>query len=143
MQKNNPPAENAHASAAGAYSKHATQTTTDPREVEARALLKAVHRLQDLQTRWGQFSAEEMDEILRYNRQIWMMFVDTALADENPDRPKQLRDNIVSLGAYIFRRTLDILADPKKEKLDVLININREIAAGLMTKPSAEQAPAR
>jgi flagellar protein FlaF len=30
-----------------------------------------------------------------------------------------------------------ILGDPKKEKLDILIDINREIAAGLMTKPKA------
>ena len=58
--------------------------------------------------------------------------------EENKDRPAQLRNNIANLGAYVFKRTMEVLADPKKEKLDVLIDINREIAAGLMSKPKAE-----
>lgn len=130
--------KNPHTAAAGAYAKHAQATTADPREIEARALLKSVHQMQDIQSRWDGISAEEMDDVLRYNRQIWMLFVDNAISDENPDRPQQLRNNITNLGAYIFKRTLDILADPKKEKLDVLIDINREIAAGLMSKPQTE-----
>ncbi len=35
----------------------------------------------------------------------------------------------------------DILAAPAKDKLNVLIDINREIAAGLMIKPGAEKSP--
>ena len=135
MPSSQQPPHNPHASAAGAYSKNAQTTTDDPREVEARVLLKSVAKLQDLQKRWGNFTAEELDDTLRYNRQIWMMFMDNANSDSSADRPTQLRANIASLGAYVFKRTLDILGDPKKEKLDILIDINREIAAGLMTRP--------
>lgn len=135
------PPGNPYASAAGAYSQNARSTATDPREIEARALLKSVQKMQDLQSRWDAITPEELDDTLRNNRQIWMMFVDTATGEENPDRPHELRSNIANLGAYIFRRTIDILADPKKEKLDVLIDINREIAAGLMTKPKNDDAP--
>jgi len=140
MPSNQQPPANPHASAAGAYAHHAKETTLDPREIEARALMKAVQKMQDIQNRWDQVKAEEMDDVLRNNRQIWMIFVDHAMADDGAERPAQLRNNITNLGAYVFKRTLDILADPKKEKLDVLIDINREIAAGLMSKPKAAEA---
>ena len=131
-----PPGSNrAHANAAGAYSRHAQTTTTDPRELEARALLNMVNKMENLQSRWETVTSVELDDVLRNNRQIWMMFVDTALEDKSAERTNELRSNIASLGAYVFKRTLDILADPKKEKLDVLIDINRDIAAGLMTRP--------
>lgn len=133
-----PPNNNPYANAAGAYSQNARTTATDPREIEARALLKAVQNMQGLQTRWGDIKAEELDDVLRHNRQIWLMFVDNATSDKDAGRPHSLRSNIANLGAYVFKRTIDILADPKKEKLDILIDINREIAAGLMTKPKAE-----
>lgn len=141
MQKNpmQPPPRNPHATAAGAYAQNAKTTTTDPREIEARALLNAVHKLNSLQNRWETHTAEELDDVLRFNRQIWMMFVDNAISDESADRPDSLRSNIANLGAYIFKRTIEILADPKKEKLDILIDINRNIAAGLMTKPKVEE----
>lgn len=137
MQENQPPVRNPHASAAGAYAQQAQATTNDPREIEARALLKAVQKMQDLQRRWDSATAEEIDDVLRFNRQIWMMFVDTAMEDKDTARTDQLRSNIANLGAYVFKRTLDIISEPKKEKVDVLIDINREIAAGLMTKPKA------
>jgi flagellar protein FlaF len=143
MSKNQKPGRptpsNPYAAAAGAYDQHAQQHTPDQRETEARVLLKAVKAFQDIQKRWDQVSREELDECLKYNRQIWMMFVDTAIEDTGGDRPLALRNNIANLGVFIFNHTLDILADPKPGKLDILIDINREIAAGLMTKPKAEE----
>jgi len=139
---NKAPDHTRHASAAGVYAREAQNSAVDPRELEARVLLKAAARMQDLQARWGEFSAEELDDVLRQNRQIWMMFVDHAATDPAQERTHQLRSNIASLGAYVFKRTLDILADPKKEKLDILVDINREIAAGLMVRQKGEnQAP--
>lgn len=139
MSKNQRPGHNnPYAAAAGAYDKHAQQHTPDQRETEARVLLKAVKNFQDIKARWDSVSQEELDECLKYNRQVWMMFVDTALEDNSPDRPVALRNNIANLGVFIFNHTLEILADPKPEKFDILIEINREIAAGLMTKPKAE-----
>lgn len=138
------PSNNPYAAAAGAYDKHAQQHTPDQRETEARVLMKATKAFQDLQKRWDQVSREELDECLKYNRQVWMMFVDTAIEDGGSDRPLALRNNIANLGVFIFNHTLDILADPQPGKLDILIDINREIAAGLMSRPKTaeEQAPA-
>lgn len=133
----NPGPNNPYAAAAGAYDRHAQQHTPDQRETEARVLLKANKAFSDIQKRWDSVSQEELDEALKYNRQIWMMFVDTAMEDNSPDRPLALRNNIANLGVFIFNHTLEVLAHPKPEKLNILIEINREIAAGLMTRPKA------
>jgi flagellar protein FlaF len=131
---------NTYASAAGHYDKNAQSHTPDPRELEARVLLKSAKNLIMLRDEWDNISAEGMDDILRYNRQIWMMFVDNAASDENSERGSALRQNIASLGNFIFKHTIDILAKPEKSKLDVLIDINREIAAGLMERPKVDPA---
>ena len=147
MSKNvNPPLpnkkpNNPHASAAGAYDQHAQAHTPDQRELEARVLLKAARQLQALKDDWDNMTPELLDDTLRYNRQIWLMFVDTAMEDTSPDRPQELRNNIANLGMYIFNHSVDILASPVKTKLDILIDINREIAAGLMTKPKTDTKP--
>lgn len=138
MPQSKPPSQNnPYAQAAGAYSQNAQAHTPDQRELEGRVLLKAAKMIQDLQESWDGINSEIIEETLKYNRQIWMMFYDTALENPEGNRPNDLRSNIINLANFIFKREVDIMAEPKKEKLDVLININREIAAGLMSKPAA------
>lgn len=137
--KQNPPG-NPYANAAGAYDQHARANTPDQRELEARVLLKSVQKMRQMQDNWKDMTPESLNETLTYNRNIWMMFVDAALDDKDPNRPDALRASISSLGAFIFKHTVSVLADPQKEKLDILMEINREIAAGLMTKPDAAGA---
>lgn len=133
MNKNNP-----YAQAAGAYGDNAQKHTPDQRELEARVLLKAARMIKDLQDNWDHVTSELLQETLQYNRQIWMMFYDTALENTEGNRPDDLRSNIINLANFIFKRELEILGDKdkKKEKLDILININREIAAGLSSNTS-------
>ena len=136
---------NPYASAAGAYGTNAQKHTPDQRELEGRVLLKSAKMIQDLQENWDNVNTDLLEETLKYNRQIWMMFYDTAI--ENPDnpggavRPNDLRSNIINLANFIFKREMDIMARPEKQKLDILVSINREIAAGLMTKPQAQDQP--
>jgi flagellar protein FlaF len=134
---------NPYASAAGAYGGNAQKNTPDQRELEGRVLLKAAGMLQALQNDWDNVSTKLLEETLTYNRQIWMMFYDTALENpENPGgvvRPNDLRSNIINLANFIFKREMEIMGKPEKQKLDILVSINREIAAGLMIKP---QVPA-
>ncbi len=137
MSQGKQPQNNPYADAAGAYDQNAQAHTPDQRELEGRVLLKAAKMIQDLQESWDGVNGELIEETLKYNRQIWMMFYDTALENPEGDRPNDLRSNIINLANFIFKREVDIMADPKKEKLDVLININREIAAGLMIKQDA------
>ncbi len=137
MQRNNPPdsSSNPYAQAAGAYGNHAQKHAPDQRELEGRVLLKSAKMLQDLQNDWGEANSDLIEATLKYNRQIWMMFYDTAIENREDDRDKDLRSNIINLANFIFKREVEIMGSPSPEKLDVLININREIAAGLMGNP--------
>lgn len=124
--------KNPYASAAGAYGTNAQKTSSDPREVEGRVLLKSAQFMQDLQTNWDSMNKEVLEETLKYNRSIWLMFFDTAVENNEGERPENLRNNIYNLAKFVFKREIDILAQPQKNKLDILIKINRDIASGLL-----------
>ena len=51
-------------------------------------------------------------------------------SEENP-LPKEIKENIASLGVFILTQTLDAMIKPDAEKIAPLISINRNIAAGL------------
>lgn len=134
MSSQDKPSQKDHEAAAGVYGTSVQKNTPDQRELEAHVLLKSAKFLQDMQNDWDNVTPDILEETLKYNRQIWMMFYDTALENPEGDRPNDLRSNIVNLANFIFKRELEILGTPTKEKLDVLINVNREIAAGLMAR---------
>ena len=134
--------KNPYSQATNAYDTHAQAHTTNQRELEARILLKSNRQMQDLIDRWDEQPKELLEDVLKYNRQIWMLFYDTALENKDEGRPNDLRSNIVNLGNFIFKRELEILSDPQKQKFEILISINREIAAGLMENPEgASETP--
>ncbi len=128
-----------HATAAGIYGTNHQQNTPDQRELEAHVLLKSAKFLQDLQNDWNNTTPEVLEETLKYNRHIWMMFYDTAIDNPEGDRPNDLRSNIINLANFIFKRELEIISQPTAKKLDVLISVNREVAAGLMSKEGQKQ----
>lgn len=117
--------------AARAYGKVANQTAS-PRELEADLLLSAAARLQAIRDGWDDKSPD-LDAALLYNRKLWSVFVTSATSMENP-LPAGLRQNVANLGIFVFKQTLAVLADPKPENLGSLININRELAAGLLAR---------
>ena len=133
--------KNPHAAAAGAYGTNAQKYTPDQRELEGHVLLKSAKFLQDLQNDWDNVTNEILEETLKYNRQIWMLFYDAAIENPEGNRPNDLRSNIINLANFIFKSEVSIMADPQKDKLTSLININREIAAGLMTKQETDTPP--
>lgn len=108
---------------------------SDPRETEAGVLLKAASRFNQVKTAWADKVPADLDPALLYNRTIWTIFV-TSVTEQECQLPKEIRENIANLGIFIFKRTLEIQAEPSVDKLDVLININRQIAAGLMQRPA-------
>ena len=115
--------------AAQAYGKVAKQTSS-PRDLEADLLLKAAARLQAISDNWDT-KAREVDGALLYNRRLWSIFV-TSVTEQAHPLPAQVRQNIANLGIFVMNHTLSLMAEPKREKLAPLININRELAAGLM-----------
>ena len=136
--------KNPYAKATNAYDTNAQAHTTSQRELEARILLKSNRTMQSLIDNWDDRPKDSLADALTYNRQIWVLFYDTALENKDEGRPNDLRSNIVNLANFIFKREIDILASPQKEKLNILININKEISAGLMTNQESNvpQPPA-
>lgn len=113
-----------------AYSK--TQHATDSgREAEAAVLIKGAALLRHVQAHW---SAPDRDSTLasalRYNQRLWTFF-QVALLDEANPLPQGIKDEVLRLSAFVDKRIFDVLAFPAAEKLNVLIAINTNIAAGL------------
>lgn len=133
-----------NANAAATYDNSAKNTTDDQRTLEARALLKSNRQLKALQMVMENAPEElkiaDLDNVLTANRKLWTLFYDAALENDGGNRPNDLRSNIINLSNFIFKRTIDIMADPKKEKIDILITINNEVAQGLIQ--SSAQIPA-
>jgi flagellar protein FlaF len=116
-------------SAAQAYGQVAKQIAS-PRKLEANLLLQAAARLQAVRDAASRDSAE-FDGALRFNRKLWSVFLATVTNPENP-LPPAIRQNVANLGLFVMNRTVSLLQDPQREQLPSLININRELAAGLL-----------
>lgn len=126
--------------AANAYARM-SQTAQSPRELEATILMKAATRLQLIKDDWDNKQGD-LDEALTYNRKLWTILVSSVTREDNP-LPTMIRQNIVNLGLFIFNRTMQLTADPQPEKITVLVNINRDIAAGLRGMGVNAAAPAQ
>jgi flagellar biosynthesis activator protein FlaF len=115
--------------AAQAYGAVAKQTA-NPREREADLLLDAAAKLQMICDGWDSRHVE-LDAALLYNRKLWSILVTSATNPENP-LPANVRQNVANIGLFVFKQTLATLAERKPENLGALININRQLAAGLL-----------
>lgn len=133
--------------AAGAYEHHAKEGAESQRELEARVLLKSTGRLEELRDKWDELDKESLHGVLSYNRKAWLIFYDSAMQqqeeaaasdEEQNEVAANIRRNIIALARYIFGHEIDVLADPSPDKLDILISINRNIAAGLMSTNAAD-----
>ncbi len=135
------PNNNPYLNASNAYG--TTAATTDQRSLEGKILLKSAMQLEQLATRLRNgetASLEEIGDVLEYNQKLWTLFVSETMNEEHP-LEQNIKNNIASLGIFVFNRTKDILIDTKPDKFSALIDINRNIAAGLM-KQSTSTLPA-
>lgn len=111
-----------------------------PRETEGRALMEAARRLAMAKDNPGDEGA--LAETVRLNWRLWTIF-QSDLSEPECDLPQELRQNMLRLCNFVDKRTVEILADPKPQMLDVLININRNIAAGLLAQGEQARAGAK
>jgi flagellar protein FlaF len=103
-----------------------------PRELEADLLLKAASRLQAIHDSWDS-RKPELNAALSYNRKLWSIFLTAVTRPDHP-LPAAVRQNIANLGVFVMNRTFSVMAQPKPDQLEPLININRELAAGLLAR---------
>ena len=119
-------------SAALAYQQVGKQTVS-PRVLEANLLSRAAAQLQRVRDDW-EANRRDLFEALRFNRKLWNIFL-TSVTAEECRLPQELRENIANLGIFVMKQTIATQDQPEPRKLDVLININRELAAGLRAMP--------
>lgn len=105
------------------------KATGNPRDLEANLLSRAASNLQRIRENW-ESSSGELYGALRFNRKLWNVFLSSATREDNP-LPAGVRQNVANLGLFVLSHTLKTEANPQASKLDVLISINRELAAGL------------
>ncbi len=113
------------------------KATMSGRDVEAEVLTKAAIKLKACQDNWDKDENERntgLKQALDYNQRIWTIFQGELASDENP-LPVEIRRDLLRLSAFIDKRTFDIIAFPEKDKLNILIAINQNIAAGLRQTP--------
>jgi flagellar biosynthesis activator protein FlaF len=114
------------------YEKNALEIGS-PRELEAQLLMRAASQLQAVKDGAVTKMADVLSAV-RYNRILWVLF---AFSTSNPDNPLpiEIRKNVINLAAFVVNRsiTLETAEEPEPDRVEVLININREIAAGLRT----------
>ncbi len=115
--------------AAQAYSR-VSRTTASPRETEAQALLKAANKLQAVLNNWDTVRNDEIAEAVLFNRKLWSIFL-SAATDDNSPQAANVRQNVANIGVFVMTQTYELQINPRAELLRPLIEINRNLAAGL------------
>ncbi|HPC74376.1 MAG TPA: flagellar biosynthesis regulator FlaF [Syntrophales bacterium] len=117
-----------------AYQKTHKMVMTD-REVEASVLTKGACMLRRCQEEWDRGGGNGLlDEALRYNQLIWTIFQGELGRKDHP-LSREIRQKLLTLSLFIDRRIFEVMAYPEPKKLDAIININLNLAAGLRGSP--------
>lgn len=100
-----------------------------PQYTEAWALIEAARRMAEATV--AENAKEETRKALRLNWRLWTIFqVELTTGDSNV--PEDVRMNMLTLCKYVDQHTVGAIAEPTTEKIEVLVNINRDIAGGLL-----------
>ncbi|MBU1666329.1 MAG: flagellar biosynthesis regulator FlaF [Gammaproteobacteria bacterium] len=107
------------------------KATLSQRDLEATVLAKAAQQLQQLKDNWTREDHDaQLEDALSYNQRVWTFFQAELSVEDNP-LPEEIKRNLLALSFFVDRRSFDVLAYPAPEKLDILISINNNVAAGL------------
>ncbi len=101
-------------------------------ELESRAFICTASALNRIKEHW-ETEKTNLPEALEKNKLLWSVIASAMKEDDCP-QPQTVRNSILQLAAFVFKRTIELLGKPRPEGLDVLININMNIARGLNGK---------
>jgi flagellar protein FlaF len=99
-----------------------------PSAAESATLVKAagiLEKAKETITDMATYSAA-----LKFNQRFWTV-LQADLTSPGNKLSDKIKGDLLSLIIFIDKQTIKALADPKAEHLDVLIEINRNIAMGL------------
>ena len=118
-----------------AYSSGA-KTSTSSRQLEAQALSRAAQRLEESQSTSGIDGTELVRSALRHNQKLWTLFQANLIQPEH-GMDLGLRKSLLELSLFVDKTTLELLVRPDAAKVQPLIDINRQLAAGLSVAHAA------
>lgn len=99
------------------------------KELEINAFINMAAALNKVKENW-ETEKQNLPEVLEKNRLLWTVIA-SAMQESDCPQPIEVRKNILQLAAFVFNRTLDLLGKPYPEGINVLVNINMNIARGL------------
>jgi flagellar protein FlaF len=109
------------------------RTGLDSRSLEAAVLTRCAIDLQRASAALPQDRDALLDALER-NRKLWQILF-YELSEPDSPLPPEIRRNLLIMAAFTFKRTMEICdageAAPLQKLLQPLIDINRELAAGL------------
>lgn len=106
------------------------------RDLEASILTRAATMLKQAQEIWDSPERDaKLMEAISYNQKIWSFFQAELSSPDNP-LPADTRQNILNLSLFIDKRLIEVLAMPDPARLNIVIDINLNLAAGLRSAPS-------
>ncbi len=82
---------------------------------------------------------DEMLAVVRRNWRLWTIF-QASLVDSACTVPQPVRANLLGLANFVDRHTGQLLINPDPAKVEVLVNINRQIGEGLLEGQRAAAA---
>jgi flagellar protein FlaF len=71
---------------------------------------------------------------LMFNRKLWTIFLSEAMRETNP-QPLDVRQKIANISVFVLSQTAALQMSPQFDHFRPLIEINRNIAAGLSGRP--------
>ncbi len=122
-----------------------------PTYTEAWALIEAARRMassSDYADLANITDRNKVRDSIRLNWRLWTIFQAEMSVDEtSTEIPNQIRTNMLTLCKFVDEHTMDTLKNPDPEQIKTLIEINRNIAAGLLESlkqldPESEAADA-
>ena len=99
------------------------------REMDAAAFSQAAYVLDQARQSLGDVDACE--KALTYNQLLWSIIQADVSKGKNK-LPDELKANLMSLSIFVDKQTTKALNKPSEKIFDSLININLNIAEGLM-----------
>ena len=99
------------------------------KELEIHAFINMASALNKVKENW-EAEKQNLPDVLEKNRLLWTVIA-SAMQEPDCPQPVEVRKNILQLATFVFNRTLDLLGKPYPEGINVLVNINMNIARGL------------
>ena len=111
-----------------------------PRLTEGWALIEAAKRMSFSITVGNCSDAkfkEQRKSTVKLNWKLWTIF-QAELTLEQPEMDEEIRLNMLTLCKFVDKHTIGTLIEPTDDNIAVLIDLNRNIALGLLNMPEEE-----